>query len=101
MENQNMTAVEVEDGDGNPFLLDGCECDNTHEQNNTVCLWCWAHGRRVPGDAEIALDQAEPTESDCGNCNAIRLVRENGDVEECRNCGDEEYNVYEVSTDVP
>lgn len=23
-----------------------CECDNTHQANDTVCRWCYAHGRR-------------------------------------------------------
>lgn len=27
-------------------LPDGCECDNTHEQNQTVCRYCWAQGLR-------------------------------------------------------
>lgn len=31
-----------------------CECDNTHQANDTVCRWCWAHGRRHWNDAEIA-----------------------------------------------
>ena len=30
-----------------------CECDNTHEQNNTVCRYCWAKGLRHPGDAAV------------------------------------------------
>lgn len=30
-----------------------CECDNTHEQNDTVCRWCWAHGRRKWNDPEV------------------------------------------------
>lgn len=29
-----------------PLIGLGCECDNTHEQNNTVCRWCWAQGKR-------------------------------------------------------
>lgn len=35
------TTVIVEDGDGNPYELNECECDNTHEQNGTVCRWCY------------------------------------------------------------
>ena len=35
-------AVRVTDGDGNPYHLIACECDNTHQQNNTVCRWCFA-----------------------------------------------------------
>lgn len=34
-------AVRVIDGDGNPYHLIHCECDNTHEQNQTVCRWCY------------------------------------------------------------
>ena len=30
-----------------------CECDNTHDQNDTVCRWCWAKGRRKPSDPEV------------------------------------------------
>lgn len=30
-----------------------CECDNTHDQNGTVCRFCWAHGRRKPSDPEL------------------------------------------------
>jgi hypothetical protein len=37
-----------------------CECDNGHEQNDTVCRWCWAHGRRHWNDPEaVALITAE------------------------------------------
>lgn len=27
-----------------------CECDNTHEQNNTVCRYCWWLGYRNWGE---------------------------------------------------
>ena len=30
-----------------------CECDNTHDQNDTVCRWCWARGRRKPSDPDV------------------------------------------------
>ena len=33
-------AVRVADGDCNPYHLIACECDNTHQQNATVCRWC-------------------------------------------------------------
>ena len=33
--------------------VDGCECDNTHQQNDTVCSWCWNRGRRKWNDPEI------------------------------------------------
>lgn len=36
----------VRDGDGNKWTLSECECDNTHEQNQTVCRWCYAQGIR-------------------------------------------------------
>lgn len=32
---------------------DGCECDNGHQQNDTVCRWCWDHGRRHWNDPEV------------------------------------------------
>lgn len=30
-----------------------CECDNTHETNDTVCRWCWEHGRRHWNDSDV------------------------------------------------
>ncbi len=36
-------AVRVTDGDGNPYHLIACECDNSHQQNSTVCRWCSAN----------------------------------------------------------
>jgi hypothetical protein len=41
-----------------------CECDNTHEQNDTVCRFCWSLGRRKPGDPEPA-----DTRPRCAWCN--------------------------------
>lgn len=32
-----------------------CECDNTYLQNNTVCRWCWDHGRRSPSDPDVGF----------------------------------------------
>jgi hypothetical protein len=32
---------------------DCCTCHNGHKQNNTVCTWCWARGRRVWNDVEV------------------------------------------------
>lgn len=29
-----------------------CECDNTHEANDTVCQYCWSLGRRHWNDPE-------------------------------------------------
>lgn len=28
-------------------------CDNTHQQNGTVCRWCWYHGRHKWDDPEV------------------------------------------------
>lgn len=33
-------------------MLDGCECDNTHQAVDTVCRWCWERGRRHWDDPE-------------------------------------------------
>lgn len=30
-----------------------CECDNGHQQNDTVCRWCWNRGRRHWNDPEV------------------------------------------------
>jgi hypothetical protein len=40
----------LDDEDGLP---PACECDNTHQANDTVCRWCWAHGRRHWNDPEV------------------------------------------------
>lgn len=45
-----MTSVTVQDGDGNDYELTECECDNTHEQNNTVCRWCYEQAQTTKGD---------------------------------------------------
>jgi hypothetical protein len=34
-------------------MLHACECDNTQEQNETVCRFCYAHGRRKPSDPAV------------------------------------------------
>lgn len=33
-----------------------CECDSTHDDNATVCRWCYAHGRRLPADPPVSCD---------------------------------------------
>jgi hypothetical protein len=38
---------------GEGKLVANCECDNTHQQNNTVCQWCWARGRRHFNDPPV------------------------------------------------
>lgn len=45
-------GVPVEDGNGIPYVLHGCECDNTHEQNGTVCRWCMAKMKPAHHDKE-------------------------------------------------
>src|SRR5262245_27806831 len=35
------------------YVLAVCECDNTHRHNDTVCRWCWAHGRRKWNDPDV------------------------------------------------
>lgn len=30
-----------------------CECDNTHENNDTVCRWCCHYGRRHWNDPDV------------------------------------------------
>ena len=42
-ERDEIAAVEAMEDDDLP---DDCECDNTHEQNQTVCRYCWAQGIR-------------------------------------------------------
>lgn len=39
-------SCSVTDAAGVEYTLTACECDNTHEQNNTVCRWCHARGRQ-------------------------------------------------------
>lgn len=38
---------------GSGRLLAHCECDNTHQANDTVCQWCYARGRRRFNDPAI------------------------------------------------
>jgi hypothetical protein len=33
-----------------------CECDNTHQEKDTVCLWCLCHGRSKWADPEVKED---------------------------------------------
>lgn len=40
-------SVEVDDAPT------ACECDNTHQNNDTVCRFCWAFGRRKWTDPEV------------------------------------------------
>lgn len=39
-------------------------------------------------------DELDPTQ--CGNCGEFRTVDDQGYVEECRNCGDDEWNIHEI-----
>lgn len=34
--------------DGTPY--EECYCHDGHDRNNTVCMFCWNLGRRVPTD---------------------------------------------------
>lgn len=34
-------------------ILTHCECDNTHQANDTVCRWCHARGRRRFNDPPV------------------------------------------------
>ena len=40
------------DSSGWAELDEGCYCDNGHQQNDTVCMWCWERGRRHWNDPE-------------------------------------------------
>lgn len=52
-------AVRVIDADGKPYHLIACECDNTHEQNETVCRWCFE--KRAGRDSRNpALSNSKP-----------------------------------------
>jgi len=58
-------APRDEDAEGNELMaqcqrcrgsgqrLNQCECDNTHQANNTVCRWCCARGRRHFNDPAV------------------------------------------------
>lgn len=49
--------------EGGDFMEDPpcCECDNTHQANNTVCRWCWSKGRRHWNDPDVADQPLEVT----------------------------------------
>ena len=43
---RDMTLEEAEEiRECNPEGIVECYCDNTHEQNHTVCLYCFIHRR--------------------------------------------------------
>ena len=46
MEDDGETFAVCDACHGSGQRLLQCECDNTHQANNTVCQWCWARGRR-------------------------------------------------------
>ena len=46
-------AKRLEQIDCGNGAVDHCECDNTHQQNDTVCMWCWNRGRRKWNDPEV------------------------------------------------
>ena len=39
--------------DDGSFFADSCYCDNGHEQNDTVCRYCWHFGRRDWNNPEL------------------------------------------------
>ncbi len=41
----------IDGADGH--FLTHCECDNTHQHNDTVCRWCYARGRRHFNDPAV------------------------------------------------
>lgn len=48
---ENLTRCTRCSGSGR--ILTKCECDNTHQANDTVCRWCWARGRRHFNDPPV------------------------------------------------
>lgn len=57
-------AVRVTDADGKPYHLIACECDNTRQQNKTVCRWCFA--KRASPDSTAPADLSNSTRTACG-----------------------------------
>jgi hypothetical protein len=51
--------------DPDKVILTACECDNTHEENDTVCRWCWGHGRRKWLDPDVP-DDSGPVNTEDG-----------------------------------
>lgn len=46
-----------------------CTCHNGHQQNDTVCTWCWDRGRRKWLDPDICTDcEKLPATNDSGLC---------------------------------
>lgn len=52
---KHLFKKEVEAGADNPV---SCYCDNGHEQNDTVCMYCYNHGRRGWNDPEVGEELA-------------------------------------------
>lgn len=70
-----------------------CECDNTHDQNDTVCRYCWAKGRRRPSD---------PTpEAKCGEniCCDDPDCAEREDKDEARSIAIQNYESDDIEFD--
>lgn len=64
----------------NDQVLYGCECDNTHQQNDVVCRFCWAHGRRKWNDPEVP-------DAECGHSNAVLSDADDPPTYHCPDCG--------------
>lgn len=65
-----------DDDDGNESS--DCECDNTNQQNDTVCRWCWNRGRRKWNDPEVNKEDfchcgsQDSAGTKCGWCGSMR-----------------------------
>lgn len=42
-----------------------CDCHDGHSNADTVCMYCWSHGRRKPSDPEVPEDT--PCACECHN----------------------------------
>ena len=56
-----------------------CECDNTHEANDTCCQWCWEHGKRHYSDNREV----------CNGCGVLHDPALEGTDSHCQECCDD------------
>ena len=49
----NLLFANCMDCGGEGTIPEQCECDNTHQAQDTVCRWCWAQGRRHWNDPAV------------------------------------------------
>jgi hypothetical protein len=64
----NREVEEIAECKDEPDEPPGCECDNGHKQNDTVCRWCWNRGRRRWNDPEVPADAPRAQMAECQNC---------------------------------